>query len=62
VHLTQNGEDYPIPEGVSAYFRFRKPDGKAIVNRVSINDNTISLTFSKQTLAVAGRGYGDITL
>lgn len=62
VHLTQNGEDYPIPEGVSAYFRFRKPDGKAIVNRVSINDNTIFLTFSKQTLAVAGRGYGDITL
>ena len=62
VHLTQNGEDYIIPEGVSAYFRFRKPDGKAIVNVATIEDNTVYMVLTAQTLAAAGRGYGDITL
>lgn len=66
VHITQNGQDYNLQEqGVtSAYFRFRKPDGKAIINTAPINfeENIISLTFSAQTLAAAGRGYADITL
>ena len=62
VHLTQNGETYTIPDGVSAYFRFRKPDGKVVVNAVTIEDNAIYVGLTAQTLAVAGRGYGDITL
>lgn len=65
VHITQNGIDYNLVEqGVSAaYFRFRKPDGKAIINSCEINsDNTISLALTSQTLAVSGRGYADITL
>lgn len=62
VHLTQNGEDYTIPSGASAYFRFRKPDGKAIINVATIEDNTIYIVLTSQTLAAAGRGYGDITL
>ena len=62
VHLTQNGEDYIIPDGTSAYFRFRKPDGKAIINVAAIEDNTIYVVLTSQTLAAAGRGYGDITL
>lgn len=65
IHITQNGIDYNLAEqGVSAaYFRFRKPDGKAIINSCDINsDNTISLALTSQTLAVSGRGYADITL
>lgn len=65
VHITQNGIDYNLTEqGVStAYFRFRKPDGKAVINTCQINDdNTISLALTSQTLAVSGRGYADITL
>lgn len=62
VHLTQNGEDYIIEDGVSAYFRFRKPDGKAIVNAATIEDNAIYIVLTAQTLAAAGRGYADITL
>lgn len=62
VHLTQNGQDYIIPDGVSAYFRFRKPDGKVVVNAVTIENNAIYVGLTAQTLAAAGRGYGDITL
>ena len=62
VHLTQNGEDYIIEDGVSAYFRFRKPDGKAVVNAATIEDNAIYIVLTAQTLAAAGRGYADITL
>ena len=62
IRLTQNGEDYHIDDDVTAYFRFRKPDGKAVVNRTRIENNKIQLVFTRQTLAVAGRGYGDITL
>lgn len=65
VHITQNGIDYNLAEQrvSAAYFRFRKPDGKAIINTCTINnDNTISLALTSQTLAVSGRGYADITL
>ena len=62
VRLTSNGEDYIIPDNATAYFRFRKPDGKVIVNRARVENNKIQLVFTRQTLAVAGRGYGDITL
>lgn len=66
VHITSNGEDYNLEEqGVSsAYFRFRKPDGKAIINTVTIDkeNNILKLVLTAQTLAVSGRGYADITL
>ena len=62
IHLTQNGEDYIIEEGVTAYFRFRKPDGKAIVNTARIEENTIHVGLTSQMLAAPGRGYADITL
>lgn len=65
IHVVENGEDYNLAaNGVdAAYFRFRKPDGKAIINPAQINnDNTITIVFTSQTLAAPGRGYGDITL
>ena len=65
VHIVENGEEYNLVEnGVdAAYFRFRKPDGKAIINPAKINeDNTITIVFTSQTLSAPGRGYGDVTL
>ena len=65
IHIVEDGEDYNLEEnGVdAAYFRFRKPDGKAIINPAQINDdNTITIVFTSQTLSAPGRGYGDVTL
>lgn len=66
VHVTKDGSDYNLQnEGVTAaYFRFRKPDGNAIINTCTVDfeNNIIKLVFTAQTLAVAGRGYGDVTL
>ena len=66
VHVVKDNDDYNLQaEGVtSAYFRFRKPDGKAVINPADIDfeKNIITVVFTSQTLAAAGRGYGDITL
>ena len=66
VHIVENGRDYNLEQnGVdAAYFRFRKPDGKAIINPATIDTdkNTIKVVFTSQTLAASGRGYADITL
>ena len=63
VHLTNEGEDVEIAAGSQAYFRFKKPDGKVVVNTADIlDDNTIRVVLTAQILAVAGRGYGDIVL
>ena len=64
-HLVQNGVPYVIEDGAKATFRFRKPDGKAIVNDAIIKNNAeglVSIGLTSQTLAVAGRGYADIVL
>lgn len=47
-----------------AYFRLRKPDGKAVLNTATIErtSNTVLVTLTAQALAVSGRGYADITL
>lgn len=62
VHITQNGEDWEIPVGVSASYRVRKPDGYAIWNEAVIdnNENVVLITLTEQTLAAAGRAYADI--
>ena len=64
VHVLENGTDYDLQGVTSAYFRLRKPDGKAVINTCDINreDNTITFFLSAQSLAAAGRGYADITL
>lgn len=64
--LTKNGVSYNLRDNNvnTAYFRFRKPDGKAIINLANVDqdNNYIEITLTAQTLAVAGRGYADITL
>lgn len=64
-HLVQNGQPYIIDSGAKATFRFRKPDGKAVMNDAIIEDRSqglIKIGLTNQALAVAGRGYGDIVL
>lgn len=64
IHLTENGEDWKIPLGVTASYRVRKPDGYAIWNEAEIKseENVILITLTEQTLAAAGRAYADILL
>ena len=45
-----------------ASYRVRKPDGTAVWNDAVIKNNTVVITLSEETLAVAGRAYADITL
>lgn len=64
-HLVQDGGIYEIEDGATATFRFRKPDGKAVINTATILDRTqgiVAVGLTSQALAVAGRGYGDIVL
>lgn len=64
VHITKNGVPYIIEPNATAYFRFKKPDGKAILNEayINYNDNTISVILTSQTLSAHGRGYADVVL
>lgn len=66
VHILENGVDYNLRDNnvTSAYFRLRKPDGKAVINTADIDfdANTIAIYLSAQALAVSGRGYADVTL
>ena len=64
-HLVQNGSPYAIESGAKATFRFRKPDGKAVINDAVIENNAqgiVTIGLTTQALAVAGRGYADIVL
>lgn len=62
IHVTENGEDWTIPAGVSVSYRVRKPDGYAIWNDgiIDTNENVVYITLTEQTLAAAGRAYADI--
>lgn len=64
IHITKNGIPYEIEPNTTAYFRFKKPDGKAILNEayINYNDNTVSVILTSQTLAAYGRGYADVVL
>ena len=62
VHITADGIPWTIPDGVVASYRVRKPDGTAVWNEAIIKDNSVIVTLSEETLAVAGRAYADIVL
>ena len=61
-HITANGIDWNIPSGVVASYRIRKPDGMAVWNNATIDNsnNTVIITLTEESLAVAGRAYADI--
>ncbi|MBR2047138.1 MAG: BppU family phage baseplate upper protein [Oscillospiraceae bacterium] len=64
VELLENGVAYAIPEGASAYFRCRKPDGHSCYNPAAISneDGTILVELTAQVLAVPGPVLADVVL
>lgn len=57
-----NGAPYEIPEGTTARFMARKPDGTQILTDATIEDGKIYVTLSAQTLAVSGTVTAEISL
>ena len=63
VILLANNQPYEIPAGATAVLRGKKPDGKAILNNCTIDENgAIIAELTKQTLAVCGNVRCQITL
>ncbi len=64
VTLLQNKQIYTIPSGVTAQIKYYKPDGKLILNNATIASDrkSITVTYTKQMLAAAGTGLGEIVL
>lgn len=57
-----NGTAYTIPEGTTARFGAKKPDGTQVLNDAMIEDGKIYVTLSSQTLAVSGTVTAEISL
>lgn len=57
-----NGQTWSIPEGTHAFFAARKPDGKHIYNEQTVEDNSILVELTDQTLVVSGRSLCSIVL
>ena len=62
ISITENGQPYEIPSDVTATYRVRKPDGTAIWNNCTIEDNKVKFQFTSIALSVPGRAYADIVL
>lgn len=61
VHLTKDNIPYEADPQNQAQFRCRKPDGHAVIDLATINeDGTITIELTAQALAVAGRAYADV--
>lgn len=62
VTLTCNGAAWQ-PSGESVSLRCSKPDGTAVINPATVNeDGTITVELTQQILAVAGSVYADLCL
>lgn len=58
-----NGMAYTIPNGVSARFACKKPDGHQVLNDYpTISGNIITVPLTPQTLAAAGEGLASVIL
>lgn len=63
ISMTCDGEPYQLPQGVTARFRCRKPDGRSCLNPAVINeDGTVTVELTEQTLAVPGIAWADVSL
>lgn len=62
VTLLENKKEFTIPAGTTAKIKYYKPDGKFVLNNATISGNVITVTYTKQMLAVSGTGRGEIVL
>ena len=61
--ILANGEKVTISSGMTAIFRAKKPDGKAILNPAVVNDDgTVTVELTEQTLAAEGVVDADIVI
>ncbi|HAV89752.1 MAG TPA: hypothetical protein DCW44_00520 [Eubacterium sp.] len=57
-----NGQTYKVPNGATAVFRAKKPDGTVIYNNATVQDGKVHFIFTSQYCAVAGKYTGEIQL
>lgn len=61
--ILADGKVMEIGSGMTAKFRAKKPDGKAILNPATVNDDgTVTVELTKQTLAADGVVDADIVI
>lgn len=57
-----NGQTYKVPNGATAVFRAKKPDGTVIYNNATVQDGKVHFIFTSQYCAIAGKYTGEIQL
>lgn len=64
INLTQDDTEYQLTGSELIVLRARKPDGTDIGNagQINLEDNSIYITLTEQTLAVSGRVLADLLL
>ncbi len=63
IAMTADGEKIKPEEGVTAYFRALKEDGKSVFNPATINeDGTVTVELTEQALACPGMVDADVSL
>lgn len=64
INLTQDDTEYQLTGSELIILRARKPDGTDIGNagQINLEDNSIYITLTEQTLAVSGRVLADLLL
>jgi hypothetical protein len=63
-HLLNNGQKFEAPEGTTAIFSCKKPDGKQVYNdeNAVVSGSVVTITLTANELAAAGNAVCDITL
>ena len=62
ITLTQNGRPYLPGDGCSAVFKGEKPDGTVIFNECTVNNGSLTVPITSQTIAVPGKVKCEISL
>lgn len=62
IELMEKSVAYNILEGVKAMVKYRKPDGKKVLNDCTYSGNIVTVTYTEQMLAAYGTGKGEIML
>lgn len=62
IDLTQDGQAYTVPSGVTAELRCTKPSGLVTRQPAAVSGSRVTVTLSEQALAEKGLVYADIVL